>query len=373
MPRQPIAYTVPQPLESLNIGEVRFWLDIMQEHVVLIKLGLPCDCNELINEAQNFVREFDDLSIRAEKVQSDKKFNELVRDANNAVCELHRFKRQLLRLKLTCQLAGWTFPLMLDHMVREAEYVMRLFDRMKEGYPVLKTAAKTRENVFWVRIMGDHSKFISHLLDPSERSLVATANEFSNDFDELLRQSQDFASMLRYNDNDVPAYRRFLQDVSTSTRQLRDFKRAAQDMIAQCKLVSLIPEMLAEHVRREAEHFLMILTMMEKGIMKNVAETECEASEDVFCEDISEQTINNVPHYVCEEEVEEEDDKDEDYLEDHKAKFELHESQAAEPLHMDCEDEGEQEEDDCPPPKVQPVKEAPKYKWGSKWPRPLGK
>lgn len=403
MSRQPIAYTVPQPLEPLNIEEVRFWLDIMQEHAVLIRLGLPCDRTDLLNEAQNFIREFDTLSNRAERVQSEKKFNELVNDARNAVCELHRFKRHLLRLKLTCKLAGWLFPSMLDHMAREAEYVMRLFDKMCEGRPALKAAAKTKETAFWVRIMGDHAKIMSHLLDPSERSLVATANEFGQDFNNLLLQSQDFASMLYYNDNEAPAFKRFLQDVGTSTRQLRNFKRAAQEMIAQCRLLGIIPELLADHVRREADHFLMILSMMEKGIITNITsiEPECEAVaaiEDIDedeCpdDDIDDDDCHYDCHYDCDNDRDEDDD-DEDFCPEHTAKFEMYKSPSEEIDTMECEtdeDDEDKEDDDlevdcpicpppspppCPPPVVEPVQQKPsptKYKWGGKWPRPLGK
>ena len=43
--------------------------------------------------------------------------------------------------------------------------------------------------------MADHAKFIGHLLDPSERKLVDTARNFSNDFDELMYQAIDLESM----------------------------------------------------------------------------------------------------------------------------------------------------------------------------------
>lgn len=389
MPRQPIAFTVPQPLEPLNIEEVRFWLDIMQEHAQFIKMGLPCDRTDLINEAQNFIREFDTLSNRAERVQNQNRFNELVDDALDTVREFHRFKRHLLRLKLTCKLAGCTFPLMYDHMAREAEYVMLLFSKMREGRPALKAAAKTRETAFWVRIMGDHAGLMSHLIDPSERSLVATAQDFHEDFDALLLQSNDFASMLSYNDTDVPSFRRFLLDVQTSTRRLRDFKRAAQEMIAQCRMIGLIPELLADHVRREAEHFLMILTMMEKGIINCVTAPEPEA---VVVEPIDEREDCPLEEECAEEIVDEEcdcpdDDDDDDsedeedddeYVEPHNAKFEMYKSPTV-PVNdvedeVDDEDDEMDEDDECPPPKPEPPKQAPpKYKWGGKWPRPLGK
>lgn len=325
-------------------------------------------------------------------MQNDKKFNELVNDAYEEVREFHRFKRHLLRLKMTCKLAGCTFPLQYDHLAREAEYVMRLFDKMREGRPALKVASQTRENAFWVRIMGDHAKFINHLLDPSERLLIKTACEFGKEFDELYLQSMDFVSMLYYSDNDAPSFSRFLQDVHTSTRQLRDFKRAAQEMISQCKLLGLIPELLADHVRREAEHFLMILTMMEKGIIKNVAgDPECDGVEAIEDFDDSEEDVcldDNIerPEECEDDDEQEEDERDEKYIDDYKqAKFEQAKialkdvDDRDEDEDDDREDEDEDEDEDYsppppPPPRPQPApQEKAKYKWGGKWPRPLGK
>jgi len=392
MPRQPMAFTVPQPLEPLNIEEVRFWLDIMQEHALFIKNGLPCDRTDLINEAQSFMREFETLGARADKVQNEKKFTELVAAAYDEVRDFHRFKRHLLRLKLTCKLGGFNFPLQLDHMAREAEYVMRLFDKMRDGRPALKAAGKTQENAFWVRIMGDHAKLMSHLIDPSERSLVNTAQDFAEDFDSLYLQSQDFASMLHYNDSEVPAFRRFLQDVRVSTREIRDFKRASQEMIAQCKMVGLIPELLADHVRREADHFLMILTMMEKGIITNTAVadvTEFEDMEDVDdCDDfddLDERDDSCIPSDCntkvvecdCDDDDDCQEEEEEEFDDFKQAKFDSPNTPIC-PVQIHCDDDDGEDEDDedfCPPPpKVESKKEGTtKYKWGGKWPRPLGK
>jgi hypothetical protein len=225
--------------------------------------------------------------------------------------------------------------------------------------------------------MGDHAGLMSHLIDPSERSLVETAHEFSEDFDALLLQSNDFASMLSHNDNDVPSFGRFLQDVQISTRQLRDFKRAVKEMIAQCKLVGLIPELLADHVRREAEHFLMILAMMEKGIIKCVTavEPECEdveAMEDIgmeeeFCAVEPAEFDEAVEDCECHDD--EEDGCDEEYCDDHQTKFEMYKSPT---IDMKAIEDDIDDDCDCPAPKASLDKQKPpKYKWGGKWPRPL--
>ncbi len=316
MPRQSMAYVVPQPLEPLNAEELKFWLRIMQEHALFIKAGLPCENTDLIEEAQAFYQEFEGLRVRAERVQNDKKFLEVVVDTQGAVHEFHHFKHVLLGLVLTCKLAGFNYPLFLDHLAREAEYVLRLLDKMKEGKTPLTAATKAHENIFWIRLMSDHIKFASHLLDPSERNLIRTANEFAQEFDDLYLQGRDFASMLQHH-SEVAAFKRFVQDVRVAVIRLRDFKKAAHDMIEDCRLVGLIPGLLADHVRREADHFLLILAMMEKGIMKNVPIEETTSMEPSMSE-ITEERDTASAHLSDYDD--EEDYDDEDYEEEEEDK-----------------------------------------------------
>jgi hypothetical protein len=296
MPRQVSSYMVPEPLEPLNLEEVKFWIRIMEEHALFIKSGLPCDKTDLLDEAQSFYQDFGALRTRAERLQNDKKFLELVNDTQALLKEFYTFKRELLHCMLECKLEGHNFPLFLDHMAREAEYFMRLLEKMKNGKVCLSGGMKAQENVFWLRIMSDHAKFISHLLDPSERNLIQTANAFSQEFDDLYLQGRDFASMLQ-GYNEVASFKRFLQDVRAAVLRIRDFKRAAEEMIAECRLVGLIPALLADHVRREADHFLLILTMMEKGIMKNLALASLDYGEELslIANDQNLETIYGIP------------------------------------------------------------------------------
>lgn len=278
MPRQAMNYTVPQPLEPLNIEEMKFWLHIMQEHAQFIKAGLPCEDTALIDEAQAFYQEFEVLRQRVEKVKTLKQCSELITEVYDTVKEFYCYKRELLQAKLACRLGGTNFPLFLDHISREAEYFLRLLEKMRNGRVVLKEACQTQELVFWLRIMADHVKFICHLLDPSERGLIKMANDFSCQFDNLVLQGRDFASMLYNHEGEVMAFRRFILDVRTDVQRLRDFNKAAEDLIAECRLLGIMPESMADHLRREAEHFLLLLAMMERGLMKH--------SGSAFIEDI---------------------------------------------------------------------------------------
>lgn len=390
MPRRQMSYMVPEPLEPLNLEQIKFWLRIMQEHALFIKSGLPCDQTEFIDEAQAFDQEFESLRLRAERAQSDKKFTELVNDMQVLVKEFYTFKRKLLHMMLECKLGGYNFPLLLDHMAREAEYVIRLLDKNKNGKVLVNGGTKAQETGFWLRIMADHAKFISHLLDPSECNLIITANAFSEEFDNLFMQGRDFSSMLQ-GYSEVASFKRFIQDARAATLRLRDFKRAAEEMIEECRLVGLIPALLADHVRREADHFLMIMVMMEKGITKNMTMATAEEMEDIVLkQDLPEKCkVFKVmkPEREVYEQESEEDYAEEDYEEEYEEERPSHEEVDLESM---IQDKINNKNNVNPESKeslaetknnvvlelsqtLEPKISETKYKWSGKWPRQLGK
>lgn len=124
--------------------------------------------------------------------------------------------------------------------------------------------------------MADHLKFIRGLLDPSERQLLEQARSLGDKFDQLNLHSRDLASMLwHYKPNND--FIRFEKEVRQNTERLLEFKTAAQVLIAECAALSDIPPLLADHVRREAEHFLEILEKIRVELM------ECDQSSICCC------------------------------------------------------------------------------------------
>ncbi|MDD4570142.1 MAG: DUF2935 domain-containing protein [Tepidanaerobacteraceae bacterium] len=245
--------------ESLSLNV--FWLRIMKEHSLFLRLGLPCDQQELIERALFFEQAFDRLLDRAQRIQGGNV--PVVRALNEESIQLTRelieYKTRLLLMMLECRLGGFNYPLLIDHIRREAIYFVNHLERLQRGEMINPVTNLLLEEVFWLRIMADHSKFIKHLLDPSERQLVETANVFSEQLDELRFQAEDFQSFLRINPMFVPSLGRFTNDAITAITSLRDFKAQAKDLIARCEIISLIPELLADHVLREAKHSLVIL------------------------------------------------------------------------------------------------------------------
>ena len=89
--------------------------------------------------------------------------------------------------------------------------------------------------------------FIRGLLDPTEEDLINTADSFAKDYSNLLSACNS-------------AQRRTLQTSSLDeTLKFRDFKMVGTKGIEECKIRSVILPLLADHVLREANHYIRLL------------------------------------------------------------------------------------------------------------------
>ncbi|WP_127583519.1 DUF2935 domain-containing protein [Paenibacillus koleovorans] len=252
-----------------SLDEVRFWSRIMKEHSLFLKLGFRCEDTQLIQEANQFYSLFEDIERKAHTfdVGADpeqiRRFNA---EVHTAVSHIWVFKRKVLGLVITCQMPGANnFPLLIDHTSREAYYFRNRLEELNAGKLEPLPDAIISENVFFLRIMADHAKFIGHLLDPSERKLEEQARSFSNDFDTLLFQARDLESM-KPQSQTVPLLDQFLDVNRISVKALRDFKKTAKELIDACRIKSIIHPLLADHVYREAERFLAIIDMLDASL-----------------------------------------------------------------------------------------------------------
>lgn len=252
-----------------SLDEIRFWSRIMKEHSLFLRLGFRCEDTQLINEANCYYQIFEGIEHKSHSFHFDvdpSTIHQFNIEVHTAVSHIWAFKRKLLGLILTCQLPGQNnFPLLVDHISREANYFRNRLAELNQGKLEPLQDAIIDENVFFLRIMADHAKFIGHLLDPSERKLTDQAREFSHDFDQLLFQAIDLSSM-RPQSQTQPLLSQFLDQNKVSVKSLRDFKQTARDLIEQCKIKSIIHPLLADHVFREANRFLEIIEMFENTL-----------------------------------------------------------------------------------------------------------
>ncbi|CAM3906703.1 DUF2935 domain-containing protein [Mesobacillus zeae] len=250
-----------------SLTENRFWLRIMKEHALFLGDGFNRKDTQLIQQTDRFHYYFEQQEKKSYQVPNNVA---LVRKLNEESIELvhgfRNFKRNLLIMIINCRVSGFNFPLLVDHIAREAEYFMRTLKKFNQGILEPIQDAIINENVFWLRIMMEHSRFISSLMDQSERNLVNTARKFGDDFETLLNQARDVESMLYHKQPTYPIIGKMNKDSENATTELRAFKKAGLDLIQSCQIRSVINPLLADHVLREADHFLYMIHVLEERL-----------------------------------------------------------------------------------------------------------
>lgn len=170
------------------------------------------------------------------------------REAGALLSGIIAFKQDVLNAVVSCNMFTMNYPLLIEHILREARQYLNNLQMLERGEDTDLRDAKQTE-MFWNQIMLEHALFIRGLLDPSEKALVQTANNFAREYDVLLRNTAD-ASLAAITDASL-----------AETVKYRDFKIAGTKGIAECKIRSVILPLLADHVLREANHYIRLLKM----------------------------------------------------------------------------------------------------------------
>lgn len=162
----------------------------------------------------------------------------------HAVTNLIQFKEETLNSVLQCSLFTVNYPLLISHILHEAKLYHTLLCSLENNATVQDIF---QQYIFWDNIMMEHAAFIRGLLDPSEDSLIQQANQFVSKYHTLLTQCPTSPYEM-------------IQASLENTLQIRDFKIAGEEGILNCKIKSIIIPLLADHVVREANHFIRLLT-----------------------------------------------------------------------------------------------------------------
>ncbi|NLG37096.1 MAG: DUF2935 domain-containing protein [Clostridiales bacterium] len=290
--------------ESLHIH--LFFLRVMKEHIILIQAALPAKNHDLLQRATALRERFERLLMDAVSIscgivgaQSDAvteytyeaeratsfltgipvnlnvtqaelylgspsgypavtpaligRVLELNTSAIAAVRDLIGFKTLLLENVASCRLFTTGYPLLIEHDRREAQLYADILQKLqRRASPDEAIGDAIEKEAFWNQIMAEHAKFILGMLDPIEGALIHMAGDFAEEFDALTRRAMELACAPA----DLPGV---TQDSKEATIELRDFKTRATKGLLDCDIRSVIVPLLADHVLREANHYLILL------------------------------------------------------------------------------------------------------------------
>jgi hypothetical protein len=290
-----------------------FFARIMKEHSFFLQIGFTPKDTNLIQQADNFRMEFDKLlseainlsngvvspavlqsgevftpfTLNAEMVssyytgvrlatnltESETSLTGVILTTVNPVLEqrvvlinqrameliknLAQFKSMLLTEVLSCRLFTSNYPLLIDHILREAKMYFQMVNKLQTRIDINIEKDAYEQESFWNRIMAEHAKFIRGLLDPSENTLIITANNLGNEFDLLTKEAKEAM------DKSMPMTK-VTDESLNATIKIRDFKEAGTSGILSCKIRSIIIPLLGDHTLREANHYLRLLKMFKK-------------------------------------------------------------------------------------------------------------
>ncbi len=167
---------------------------------------------------------------------------------------LVRFKTLILQEALAGRLYTFNYPLLIEHIRREARFFIQHLERLQNRMALDPAKEIIDEKVFWDRIMSEHALFIAHLLDPTEVSLIRTSYSFARKF----RNLQKRAIKVKRTASSTKL-RVLVRDEINSTTAIRNFKNTGDQLILMNQIRSIIIPLLADHVLREANHFLRLL------------------------------------------------------------------------------------------------------------------
>lgn len=291
----------------LSLETHLFFARIMKEHSLFLEAGFPCKDKDCIEKAAHFRERFEELLMDVVKISnrrvgeavlnSGELTTEFTLDAENQTsclsgipinseitvmeqnlrpgptrtnnCELLRmvhninqrainllnglisFKEHILNEVCAGRLFTANYPLLIEHILREARLYRSIIDNLMHNRPVSFSALFGTED-FWNQIMMEHALFIRGLLDPCEEDLILMADEFAKNYKRLLDLSSNHGCITSQS---------LTEESLEETLKYQDFKTAGTKGILSCEIASIILPLLADHVLREANHYIRLLEM----------------------------------------------------------------------------------------------------------------
>lgn len=237
---------------AMTAGDIVTQYTLNAEMTTKQLTGLPIDTNITISEMEMFSMSRTDMNTTT--AQSVNSLNQRIITLLKSTIQT---QKTLLQNVLSCRMFTSLYPLMIDHVTREAEHYQHHLEMLQQRESMKgQPGMIAQHEEFWNDIMGEHGKFIRGLLDPTEEELIKKANGFADEFEELSKEARRAYQQLEY-------LAQVTRSSTAATLDIRNFKEQGTKGILECKIRSIILPLLSDHVLREANHYLKTLRMIK--------------------------------------------------------------------------------------------------------------
>ena len=207
--------------EVLSSGEVVTEFTMEAERITSRFTGIPIEIR--ITQAEQRLRAGCFVGDMVRMVRRVRALNER---ALELVKGLIAFKEELLCEVKECRIFTTNYPLLIQHILREARLYCNLIEQLQENECISRDTILETE-CFWNQIMMEHALFIRGLLDPTEEELIMAADGFARNFNELLCEARS---------RDCEATVALTERTKRETEKYRDFKAAGTKGIECCEV-----------------------------------------------------------------------------------------------------------------------------------------
>ena len=191
-------------------------------------------------------------SIRPELIKTVRRLNKRAIKLLEGLIDL---KERVLNGMLSCELFTVNYPLLVEHIIREAKLYRSNIIDLENGEDIENKDVKQSE-LFWDQIMMEHALFIRGLLDPSENQLIETSDKFAKEYAALIEKAKTMT------DETMAS---ITAETLNKTIKINEFKEAGTKGIDECKIRAIFLPLLADHVLRESNHFIRLLNYYKSG------------------------------------------------------------------------------------------------------------
>ena len=211
-------------------NEIAFWSKQISDHCRFLHLGL--DNKDLKSRAM-------DLHQQWERFQAARGTPQ---EAVALTLKTRDFKTEVHSRLVAGEWLGWLWPLFVDHIRREGDYFL--------GKLQGTMLSDADECATWITFMAEHAAFAAHLLDPSEAARIQQAIAMLGTLNQLWK-----ACSVSLNDQLLSLTTRSGLDLDAYLKGLGVGKPGGAR--------SIIHPVLAEHVVREGQRFLVTINALQ--------------------------------------------------------------------------------------------------------------
>lgn len=236
------------------------------EHAFFLKISLPDDANELLEEANSFQNAFESQLNRAlhetpEDVDAVWKLNE---DNIKLITLAADYKQRVFEKNVEGDFRGFNWTKTAEHIRREPLHVIKTLQRLNTRVERPLIEEIIEENEFFLNIMAEHGSFMAHFLDPDEDHLIDLSRIMANKFKLLTMQARNL-------EIEPPSTTALLSQFTIfrgATLLFHGFSEEIHKRTQDKQLRGILDPNLTGHITREALKYLSVLDRLESRVKR---------------------------------------------------------------------------------------------------------